>query len=63
MLQENLSHFSCCQTIIEQFSTAVFPCAQFAEKRSIGYLVLTSHSELPTLKPKKAGLNCSAIHA
>ncbi|XP_074488096.1 general transcription factor II-I repeat domain-containing protein 2-like [Sebastes fasciatus] len=35
MLQENLSHFPCCQTMKEQVSTAVFPSAQFAEKLSI----------------------------
>uniref|UniRef100_A0A3P8RHG8 Uncharacterized protein n=1 Tax=Astatotilapia calliptera TaxID=8154 RepID=A0A3P8RHG8_ASTCA len=32
MLQGNLGHFPCCQTMNMQISTAVFPCAQFAEK-------------------------------
>ena len=32
MLQGNLGHFPCCQTITTQISTAVFPCAQFAQK-------------------------------
>ncbi|KAL6480985.1 hypothetical protein MHYP_G00090650 [Metynnis hypsauchen] len=34
MLQGNLGHFPCCQTIKTQISTAVFPCAQFAQKLS-----------------------------
>lgn len=32
MLQENLSHFLCCQTMKEQVYTAVFPSTQCAEK-------------------------------
>ncbi|CAI5691491.1 unnamed protein product [Oreochromis niloticus] len=32
MLQGNLGHFPCCQAMNMQISTAVFPCAQFAEK-------------------------------
>lgn len=35
MLQENLGHFPCCQTIKTQFVTTLFPCAQFAEKLSV----------------------------
>lgn len=35
MLQGNPCHFPCCQTIKAQISTAVFPCAQFAEKLSV----------------------------
>ena len=34
MLQGNLGHFPCCQTIKTQISTTMFPCAQFAEKLS-----------------------------
>ena len=32
MLQGNLGHFLCCQSMKTQISTTVFPCAQFAEK-------------------------------
>ena len=32
MLQGNLGHHPCCQTIAEQISPAVLPSAQFAEK-------------------------------
>ncbi|XP_029698683.1 general transcription factor II-I repeat domain-containing protein 2-like [Takifugu rubripes] len=32
MLQGNLGHFPCCQTMAEQISPAVLPSAQFAEK-------------------------------
>lgn len=32
MLQGNLGHFPCCQMMNMQISTAVFQCAQFAEK-------------------------------
>lgn len=35
MLQENLSHFPCCQTMKEQVAAAVFPTTQFAEKLGI----------------------------
>lgn len=35
MLQGNLGHFPCCQTIKTQFFTTLFPCAQFAEKLSV----------------------------
>uniref|UniRef100_A0AAZ3S7J0 SPIN-DOC-like zinc-finger domain-containing protein n=1 Tax=Oncorhynchus tshawytscha TaxID=74940 RepID=A0AAZ3S7J0_ONCTS len=35
MLQGNPCHFPCCQSIKAQISTAVFPCAQFAEKHSV----------------------------
>ncbi|XP_031655934.1 general transcription factor II-I repeat domain-containing protein 2-like [Oncorhynchus kisutch] len=35
MLQGNPCHFPCCQSIKAQISTAVFPCAQFAEKLSV----------------------------
>lgn len=35
MQKENLSHFSSCQTMKEKLSTAVFPCAQFANKLNI----------------------------
>lgn len=34
MLQGNLAHFHCCQTVKTQISTAVFPSTQFAEKLS-----------------------------
>ncbi|XP_059801780.1 general transcription factor II-I repeat domain-containing protein 2B-like [Hypanus sabinus] len=56
MQQENLSHFLCCRTMKEQVSHVQ------SLLKNLAYLVPTSHGCLPTLKPKKAGLNCSVIH-
>uniref|UniRef100_A0A3P9DNK1 SPIN-DOC-like zinc-finger domain-containing protein n=1 Tax=Maylandia zebra TaxID=106582 RepID=A0A3P9DNK1_9CICH len=41
MLQGNLGHFPCCQTMNMQISTAVFPCVQFAEKLCVLSTVFT----------------------
>uniref|UniRef100_A0A8C7ISN8 SPIN-DOC-like zinc-finger domain-containing protein n=1 Tax=Oncorhynchus kisutch TaxID=8019 RepID=A0A8C7ISN8_ONCKI len=55
MLQGNPCHFPCCQSIKAQISTAVFPCAQFAEKLSV------LAGDLPTSMPRNASLNCLVI--
>ena len=57
MLQGNLGHFPCCQTMKEQISPTVLPCTQFAENSV--YLALSSPDDL---KPRNVDLNCSVIH-